>query len=92
MMLKTRKAWNPRKKATHLASFEASDAAAVRALEAGTATAEQQQMALSWIITQASGMYELNYYDTDRETAFALGRANVGQQIVTILNSRTEKE
>jgi hypothetical protein len=51
----------------------------------GDASAEQQQRALRWLIEQAAGTYEFAYYPSDRDTAFALGRGFVGQQVVKLL-------
>jgi hypothetical protein len=88
------------------APYEYADASALQAMALGEAHAEQQQRALRWLINQAAGTYEFNFYPTDRETAFALGREFVGQQIVKLLkldlsmlrrnenveaNTRTEK-
>ena len=66
------------------APYEYADAAAIQGLLRGDATPDQQQRALKWIIEQCSGMYEFNYYPSDRDTAFALGRGFVGQQIVKL--------
>lgn len=66
------------------AEWELPDASAIQALARGEADQFQQQRALKWIIERASGMYEFQFYPTDRETAFALGRAHVGQQIVKL--------
>jgi hypothetical protein len=73
------------------ADYKAADAFAIQQVMAGTADAHQQQRAMKWIIEQASGMYEFQYYPTDRETSFALGRGFVGQQIVKLskLNTST---
>lgn len=60
------------------------DASAIQALQRGDATPDQQQRALRWIIEQAAGAYEFQFYPSDRETAFALGRGFVGQQIVKL--------
>ena len=67
---------------------------AIQALVNGTAEPHQQQLALQWIIEQCSGMYQFHFYPTDRETAFALGRGFVGQQIVKMykLNASTMTE
>lgn len=71
------------------ASWEAADAKALQMLYEGTATAHQQKRALSWIITMAAASNEPPFrpggQDGDRETAFACGRAFVGQQIVGLL-------
>ncbi|CAB5220585.1 hypothetical protein UFOVP241_4 [uncultured Caudovirales phage] len=65
--------------------YEAADASAIQALQLGQATPDQQVRALKWIIERGAGAYEFNFYPSDRETAFALGRAFVGQQLVKLL-------
>jgi hypothetical protein len=86
------KGWKKRTKATALATYEEADIGAIRALYLGNANEAQQQRALSWIINQASGTYEFNYYGDERDTSFALGRAFVGQQIVGLIKSAPNKE
>ena len=71
--------------------YEVADAAAIQALIIGEADSEQQKRALKWIIEQASGTYEFNYYSTDRDTSFALGRCMVGQQIVKLSRVNVSK-
>lgn len=66
------------------APYDLADASAIQALIRGEAEPHQQQRALKWIIEQAAGTYEFNFYPSDRETAFALGRGFVGQQIVKL--------
>ena len=61
-------------------------ATAIKALHAGNAEPRQQQMALDWIIRYASGKDEFQYYPTDRDTVFSLGRRFVGEQIVGLIN------
>ena len=75
------------------AEWEPADIVAIQALIDGVAESYQQQRAMKWIIEQAAGTYEFGYYPTDRDTAFALGRAFVGQQIVKLskLNARIMK-
>lgn len=65
-------------------AYDLADASAIQALLRGEASSAQQQRALRWVIEQAAGMYEFQFYPTDRETAFALGRGFVGQQIVKL--------
>jgi hypothetical protein len=67
------------------AAYDVADASAIQALLGGTAEPHQQQRALKWIIEQASGMYEFQFYPSERETCFALGRGFVGQQVVKML-------
>ena len=62
------------------------EAHALQALAAGTATAEQQQAALKWIIETACGTYDLSYRPgSDRDTVFAEGKRFVGLQIVKLV-------
>jgi hypothetical protein len=65
--------------------YELADASALQALQRGDASTEQQQRALRWVIERAAGAYEFQYYPSDRDTAFALGRGFVGQQVVKLL-------
>jgi hypothetical protein len=65
--------------------YELADASAFQALARGDASADQQQRAIKWLIEKAAGTYEFNYYPSDRDTCFALGRAFVGQQTVKLL-------
>lgn len=67
------------------AEYESADASAFQALQRGDATPDQQKRALDWLITKGAGAYQFHYYPSDRDTAFALGRGFVGQQIVKLL-------
>ena len=62
------------------------DVLAWQALQRGEAEPYQQQRVIKWLIEQAAGTYEFQFYPTDRETSFSLGRAFVGQQVVKMLN------
>ncbi|MFA7333360.1 MAG: hypothetical protein WC130_03605 [Kiritimatiellia bacterium] len=64
------------------AQFNAAIAGAIQACIAGRASEHQQKTAMEWIITAASGTPALHASPTD--TAFSLGRAFVGQQIIGI--------
>ena len=64
------------------AEYELADADAIQALIRGDANEDQQERALKWVVEQAAGTYQFHYYSSERDTAFALGRAFVGQQIV----------
>ena len=66
--------------------YEEADVHAIQALHKGDASPDQQQRALKWLIEKACGTYEFNFYPTDRETAFALGREFVGQQTIKLLH------
>lgn len=70
--------------------YELADINAIRGLQAGTASSDQQQRALKWIIENACATYELSYRPTnDRDTSFAEGRRFVGLQIVKALHMDT---
>lgn len=68
---------------------------ALKALQTGTATNGQQQIALKWIINDCAKTYDQPFRPGpggERDTAFACGKMFVGQQIVKQLNSvRTTK-
>lgn len=86
-----------RKKATRAngpyipVDYEPMHVVALQALSEGRANEHQQQIILKWMIEEAAGMYQFSYYPSERDTAFALGRAFVGQQMVKLLklNSST---
>lgn len=64
-----------------------SDAAALRAMQAGNANPNQQRQALAWIVNLAAGAYDQPFRPgAADETAFACGRMFVGQQIVHQIN------
>ena len=63
------------------AEYHLADATAIQAMATGTADSDQQVRALKWIVEQAAGIYEFHYYESVQDTAFALGRAFVGQQV-----------
>ena len=67
-------------------AYEDADAYAIRALQSGNATPDQQQRALDYIINGLAGTYDLSYRpSSDRDTTFAEGRRFVGLQIVKFL-------
>lgn len=63
--------------------WENADVAAIQALQAGTATPDQQRRALGYIVNVVCATYDMSYRpDSDRDTAFAEGKRFVGNQIV----------
>lgn len=67
-------------------AYELADAMAIKGLANGTASPDQQQRALKWLIENACATYELSYRPTsDRDTSFAEGRRFVGLQIIKML-------
>ena len=72
-------AWEP-------ASLDPGVAAALQALEKGSANLHQQKLALNWLIHKCCRTYDLSYRPgRDGETAFAEGRRFVGLQLVRVL-------
>lgn len=67
--------------------WEPADAAAFQALSVGTAEPAQQMRALEWLIMKAAATYDFHYRESERDTAFALGRAFVGQEVRKLLNA-----
>lgn len=71
------------------AAYELADATAIQALARGEANADQQRRALDWIIYGACRLRDEPYRpggtDGERDTAFALGQANVGRQIAKLV-------
>jgi hypothetical protein len=64
---------------------------ALKALDAGIASAGQQTVALRWIVEVAAGTYDMSYRpgaDGQRDTDFAEGRRFVGNSIVKQLKLR----
>lgn len=76
-----RNPWEP-------APFDRADMAAIKALRDGTATPDQQQRALGFILFMSG--YRINQYrpGSARDSDFASGLAWVGNQIETILALR----
>lgn len=68
--------------------YTKADAWALRALQRGEASPEQQQRALDYIINHVCGTYDLPYRPgSARDTDVALGKQRVGQDIVWLLNA-----
>lgn len=64
---------------------------AFKALEKGTASPEQQQYALDFLIKIGCRTYDSDWFQDDRITSFAAGRRFVGMQIVEIINLKIGK-
>lgn len=77
----------PRLAADAAAPVDLPIVSAVKAMHAGTATAHQQQLALQWIVREAAGKAHFPYHATERDTAFALGRLFVAEQIIGLFNA-----
>lgn len=84
-MRKTRRKTN-RPNAIELAPIEAFEAAALKAINAGEATPEQQHQALEWIIKKACGIGMISFDpENAHATSFNEGKRFVGVQLVAIL-------
>lgn len=59
---------------------------AVKALNTGSANEHQQRLALRWITHVAAAMQVEPYFpNSERDTAFMLGRQHVGRQILSVI-------
>ena len=66
-------------------------AEAMRALEKGNASEEQQKLALNWIIMAAAGTYDQSFVVGDPHlTTFREGRRSVGLQVVKLLKVKIQ--
>lgn len=77
----------PTPPATQVAPVTYALALALRALHQGKADEAQQRMVLDWIVQDAAGRRHFPYHPGDRDTAFALGRYFVAEQIVGLLHA-----
>ena len=60
---------------------------ALKSLREGVATQAEQILALDYILTVLSNRAGNQFYPTDRESAFAMGRKFVGDHIVGAINA-----
>src|SRR5690348_16278890 len=66
--------------------YELADVAAIQALHAGTANAEQQKRALRWIVREACGYPDLGWHPLDAHNAsFAAGKRFPALQIEKLI-------
>lgn len=71
------------------APFSKQEQMAFRALLEGNASADQQKLALNWMINIGARTYDVPFQlddESNRQTVFMCGRAFVGKRIVTMLN------
>jgi hypothetical protein len=79
--------WFPFKWHEHLQAIYA-----LKALQAGEATKDQQQVALDFLIKNLCATYDMSYMpDSDRDTAFAEGKRWVGNQVIKLLKLTGEE-
>ena len=77
------------------APYVEADVMALKALQDGSATKEQQQRALRWVVEICARTYDQPFRpggaEGGRETDFACGRQAVGKEIVKLLNMDVSK-
>lgn len=69
--------------------YSQAEAAAIQALQTGSASPQQQKVAINYVVRQLCKTYDLSYRpgeDGRRDTDFAEGRRAVGLQLVLMLN------
>jgi predicted YcjX-like family ATPase len=72
-----------------LAIVSKAQATAIRAIQEGVANAEQQKLALDWIIRAACRTYEPSYCnERTHDAAFIEGQRFAGNQIIAILTAK----
>lgn len=85
----------PVKRAPARSPAQATDATlaeimAIKALNAGNASPQQQQTALRWILHAACALQGEPYFPaSERDTAYMLGRQYVGRQILGLIQADT---
>jgi hypothetical protein len=67
------------------AKWEHADVAAIQALVRGNATPDQQTRAITYIVNDICGTYDLEYRTDARDHAFGSGRRFAGLQIVKMI-------
>lgn len=60
---------------------------AIKGVASGTANEDQQKTAMSWIIKELCGTYDLSYRpQSDRDTVFSEGKRYVGLMLIQEIN------
>lgn len=79
-------------RAIHTPSFDIADAMSVKAVFEGRADEHQQRRAMAWILRGVCEMGRLAYSpDSERDTAFALGRQSVGFELTLYVQEPADK-
>lgn len=73
------------------AEYELADVHALKALERGDATVEQQKRVLMWLVHSATAVHDIEYRPDSRDHAFASGKRFVGLQIIKLLRLDTSQ-
>jgi hypothetical protein len=82
---------NHKREAWHPPPYEKADIRAIQALANGTATAQDQQRALDWIVNTAAATYDEPFRPGSRDVVdYMLGRRSVGLAIVKLLKLKPE--
>lgn len=76
----------------HPTAYEAEDVYALQNLAKGKAGEHQQIKLLNFIVHRLCGTYQPTFIpDSERETAFAEGKRNVGLELVKLINLPVEQ-
>lgn len=79
-------------RAVHSPSFDIADAMSVKAVAEGRADEHQQRRAMAWILRGLCEMGRLAYSpDSERDTAFALGRQSVGFELTLYIQKHADE-
>lgn len=91
-LLKDEKKKKPSRDPLQRPDYIEADVQALRALNIGNATPDQQKRVLRFLINDVCGTYDMPFRpDNQANTAFACGKQWVGQSIVWFLNSAPAK-
>lgn len=76
-----------RKSILSVPELDKADILALKALSACNANEDQQKRALDVILRKICQISDEPYRDNERDTTFALGKARVAREIMTIINT-----
>ncbi len=71
--------------------YTEADVQALKSLQRGTATEDQQQRAIAFIINTVCATYDCASRRSERDTNLALGKQRAGQHLVWLLNDAPTK-
>lgn len=64
---------------------------AIRGVNAGTADASQQALAVRWIVHEVTKAYDMSYRpESARDSDFAEGKRYVGNELIRVINMTNE--
>lgn len=71
--------------------YTEADVQALRALNRGEATTDQQRRAVEYLVNWVCCTYDMAYRPSERETLLQLGKQMVGQHVVWLLKTAETK-